>query len=193
MKTVEELEKELEEERARAKALASKNDRLEDESKKNKERAKTAEELIAEAEKEKLKDQGKLEELLGKEREEKKKLQETLNDRDNKIIKANLRAEVAKYAKDAHSVERLLGVTEHKDLLKVNDDLTVEGGEEFVKKCRETDFFLFKKKTLDDTEKEKGGKGNDTRTDDEKYLAELNACTDRKQLEAVKKKYGKLD
>jgi hypothetical protein len=189
MKTIEELQKELEEMQATAKALASKNERLEDESRKNKERAKTAEELIAEQEKAKLQEQGKLEELLQKEREEKKLLQNTLSDRDNKIIKANLRAEVAKYAKDAHSVDRLLSVTEHKDLLKIKDDLTVEGAEEFVKKCRETDYFLFKKKALDDTETSKGGL--DTRSQDEKYYAELNACSSRKELDEVKKKYGK--
>lgn len=185
------MQQDLEDERAKAKALESKNARLEDESKKNKDRAKTAEELIEEAKKAKLLDEGKLQEALDLERKEKQELRKTLDDRDNKIIKANLRAEVTKYAKDAHSVDRLLSVTEHKDLLKVKDDLTVEGGEDFVKKCRETDSFLFKKKTLDDTEKKKGELDN--KTDDEKYHAELNTCTSRKELDEVKKKYGKLN
>lgn len=187
---IEKMQKDLETERANAKALANKNDRLEEESRKNKTRAQTAEEEIEEAKKKKLQDDGKLEELLATERAEKLQLSQELKDRDNKIIKSNLRAEVMKYAKDAHSVERLLSVTEHKDLLKVNEDLTVEGGEAFVTKCRETDNFLFKKKSLDDTEDKKPNPNNNEKG--EGYLAELDACTSSKELNAVKQKYGKL-
>lgn len=189
-KTVEELTKELDDERAKAKALTTRNDRLEDESKKNKTRAQTAEDKILEGDKAKLEEQGKLEELLAVEREENKKLNTKLITRTSSVLKEKLRAEVANEAKDAHNVDRILGVTEHKDLLSINeDDLTVSGVKEFVSKVRESDPYLFKKKSLDDTE-DKKPKG-DTKTDDEKYYAELDAANSRKDMDAVRKKYGR--
>ena len=54
---LEELKKELEEERTRAKALVSKTERLEEESKKFKSRAQDAEAKISDAEKAKLEEQ----------------------------------------------------------------------------------------------------------------------------------------
>jgi len=188
---IKKMQADLEAANANAKALVSKNERLEDESKKNKARAQTAEDKISADDKAKLEEQGKFEELLKVQREENKKLTSTLADRDNKVVRANIRAEVARHAKDAHSIERLLSVTEHKDLLKVNDDLSVEGAEAFVAKCRETDNFLFRKKSLKVTENKKGG-GDDNKTGLEKYHAELDACSTREELNKVIQKYGKL-
>lgn len=193
MKTVEELQAELEAAMEKAKAYESKATRLEDESKKYKERAKSAEEKISEAEKAKLEEQGKLEELLKKEREEKSSLSKKLEERTSSVLREKLRAEVAKHAKDAHDVDVLLKITEHKDLLEINEDeLSVKGAEDFVTKARESHSFLFKKKTLDDTETKKS-KDTDTRTEDERYHAELDACKSRAELEAVRKKYGRVE
>lgn len=188
--TVEELEKQLEEERARAKALENSKSRLEEESKKYKERAKTAEEKLTEGEKAKLQEQGKLEELLAQERKEKETLKSDLISTREATLREKLRAEASKYGKDAHDVDMLLKVTDHKDLLTIDaENLTVGGVKEFVEKTRETHSYLFKKSDLDmgDGKKPDGKK----QTTEEEYLAELDACTDRKQLESIKKKYGK--
>ena len=188
---IKKLQEELEAERTKAKALESKAARLEDESKKNKTRAQTAEEKINEAEKAKLEEQGKLEELLRVEREEKSKLSKTLETRTQGVLREKLRAEMSKHAKDAHDVDMLLKVTDHKDLLSINEDeLSVSGIEDFVGKCRESHSYLFKKKTMGSGE-DKKPKGDDNKTDVEKYYEELDACTSRKELEAIKKKYGK--
>lgn len=189
---IETLKKELEEERARAKALSTKNERLEEESKKNKTRAQSAEEKISEAEKAKLEEQGKLEELLRVEREEKSKLSKTLETRTQGVLREKLRAEMSKHAKDAHDVDMLLKVTDHKDLLSINEEeLSVGGVEDFVGKCRESHSFLFKKKSMESGEDKKPKNEDANKTDDEKYYEELDACSSRKQLEEIKKKYGK--
>ena len=188
---LEELKKELEEERTRAKALVSKTERLEEESKKFKSRAQDAEAKISDAEKAKLEEQGKLEELLAKEREEKSKLSKTLESRTQGVLREKLRAEVAKHAKDAHNIDRLLGVHEHRDLLSINEEeLSVSGVEDFVAKVRETDSYLFRKKSLDDTESKKPPVDN--KSDQEKYFEALDNCNSREELEDLKKKYGKI-
>lgn len=189
--TEEELSK-LKEEAEKAKALASKAERLEEESKKFKTRAQEAEGKLSEAEKAKLEKEGKLEELLKAEREEKAKLSQTLEARTKGVLSEKLKAEVAKHAKDAHDVDMLLKVTEHKDLLSINEEeLSVGGVEDFVKKVRETNSYLFKKKSLDGLgDGDKPPKPTDT---EEEYFKALDACKSRKELEAVKKKFGKLD
>ena len=191
--TEEELEK-LKEAAERAKALESKASRLEDESKKFKTRAQEAEEKISAAEKAKLEEAGKLEELLKKEREEKAKLSQTLEARTKGVLSEKLRAEMASYAKDAHNVDMLLKISDHKDLLAIDEEnLSVSGVEEFVNKARETHSFLFKKKSLDGLGDDDEGKKKQPSTGEEEYLRELDLCTTRKELEAVKKKYGRLD
>lgn len=189
---VETLQKELEEARARAKALESKSQRLEEESKNFKSRAQEAEAKISEAEKAKLEEQGKLEELLAKEREEKSKIAKTLESRTQGVLREKLRAEISKHAKDAHDPDMLLKVTDHKDLLSINEEeLSVAGVEDFVTKVRESKPYLFKKARLE--EGDPPPKAKDFKSDEEKYYAELDSCTSRKELEAVKKKYGKTD
>lgn len=187
----EERLKELEEAAERAKALEAKTSRLEEESKKYKSRAQQAEEKISEAEKAKLEEQGELEKLLAKEREEKSLLSKKLESRTQGVLREKLRAEAARHAKDAHDIDMVLKVTEHKDLLSINEDeLSVEGVEDFITKVRESKPYLFRKKSLDDTE-DKKPKG-DVLSDDEKYYAELDACTTRDELDKIKKKYGRL-
>jgi len=192
-KTVEELQKELEEiQRAKAEAEASKQ-RLEEESKKYKQRAQDAEGKLSEAEKKKLEEQGNLQELLRKEREEKEKLAGRLNETTSSVLREKLRSEVAKVAKDAHDVDMILKVTDHKALLKIDEsELKVEGVNDFVSKVRETHGFLFSKKAMPETENKKpGGKDFDNMTNEEKYLEELKKVRTKKELHDLKLKFGK--
>jgi hypothetical protein len=190
MKTAEELQAELEAEREKIKSLEANKQRLIDESKGFKERAHKAEETLSDAEKAKLESNGELEKLLAKEREEKKKLLETLDNTTSSVLREKLRNEVSKFAKDAHDVDMLLKVTEHKDVLKIDEqNLTIEGAEDFVKKARETHKFMFSKKTIEETEDKKGGV--DTKTSDEKYYEELAQANTRAEMDAVRKKHGK--
>ena len=187
---IEELQKKLEEAEQRAKALQAKADRVEEESKKFKSRAFEAEEKISLAEKAKLEEQGKLEELLAKEREEKSKLAKTLETRTQGVLREKLRAELSRYAKDAHDVDMLLKVSEHKELLSIDEEaLAVSGVEDFVGKVKETHSYLFKKANLDSGDDKKPNMN--TKSDDEKYLEELEACNSRAELDKLRKKYGK--
>lgn len=179
----------------RAKALEAKSLRLEDESKKYKSRAQQAEEKISEAEKAKLEEQGELEKLLAKEREEKAQLTNTLEKRTQGVIREKLRSTLATHAKDAHDVDMLLKVTEHKDLLSIDEEnFNVSGVEEFVAKAKETHSYLFKKNKIDGMGEggAPAGGGKEQKSDEELYKEELRACNSRKELDAVKKKYGRL-
>lgn len=186
------LQKELEEAKAKATALENSKSRVIEESNNFKKRAQDAEDKITAAEKAKLEESGKLEELLAQEREEKKKLQNDLMLTKTTVISEKLRAEVAKEAKDVHDIDVLLGLKQHKALLKVNDDLSVEGVKDFVAKARETHAFMFGTKKMPDTDDgANGGKKPDQKTVDEEYKAALKACKSRAEMHTVMKKFGK--
>lgn len=192
-KTAEELQKELDDAlRAKAEAEATKQ-RLEEESKKYKTRAQDAESKLSDAEKKKLEEQGNLQELLRKEREEKDSLAKRLNETTSSVLREKLRSEVAKVAKDAHDVDMILKVTEHKGLLKIDEsELKVDGIGEFVSKVRETHGYLFSKKEMPKTEDKKPTeKDFDSKTSEEKYLIELKKVKTKKELYDLKLKYGK--
>jgi hypothetical protein len=192
MPTVEELQKQLEDEKKRADALQASKDRIENESKTYKQRAQEAEGKLTDAEKKKLEDEGKLQELLNKEREDNKKLNERLSNTMGTALREKLRTEIAKEAPDAHDIDMVLKVADHKDLLKIDEDaLTVEGVKDFVGKCKETHKYLFKSSKLPDTHDTKGKGDVDDKTDDEKYLAELEKAQTREDITKIKKKYGK--
>lgn len=193
MPTIEELEAELAKERERAKALENSKARLEEESKKFKSRAQQLEEEKAQTEKAKLEEQGKLEEVLAAEREEKQKLKLKLESRTNNVLKEKFRVEVAKLAKDAHDVDAIVKfASEYGDTLQFDDEsLSVSGVEDFVSKVREEKTFLFRKKALGDDENPPKGKKEDMLTEDERYRKALADCKNRKELEEVYKKFGK--
>lgn len=193
MPTIEELEKELEEaKRAKAEAEATKL-RLEEESKKYKTRAQEAESKLSDAEKKKLEEQGNLQELLRKEREERDNLAKRLNETTSTVIREKLRSEVAKVAKDAHDVDMILKVTDHKALLKIDEEgMKIEGINDFVSKVRETHGFLFSKKEMPKTEDKKpSDKDFDAKTNEEKYQEALKLVKTKKELYELKLKYGK--
>lgn len=194
-KSVEELQAELEQAVAKAKQAELSKQRLEEESKKYKSRMSEAESKLSELEKARLEEEGKLEQVLAKEREERKRMEQILNERTSSVLKEKLRAEVAKHAKDAHDVDMLLRVTEHKDLLKVDEDtLSVGGVEDFVGKVRETHGFMFQKKVLPGTETHRPGNQPPAGegSEQEKYFAELDAAKTTDEAKAVMKKYGRL-
>lgn len=174
--------------------LKASNQRLLDESSKYKTRAQEAEGKLSVAEKAKLEAEGKTQELLDAERKEKLDLQNKYHERGKVALREKLRTEALKHAKDAHNIDMVLKVAEHKELLKLDEDsLTVEGVEEYVKKVRETNPYLFSKKRMDghgdNTPPAKGD--DDHKTDEQKYLDELNACTSRIEMNKVRRKYGK--
>jgi len=185
------------EEKARLEATKK---RLEEEANKTKKRAQDAEAKLSEAEKAKLEAEGNTKELLEKEKERARKLEEDLKNTRGTTLREKLKAEVSKVAKDAHNVDMLLKVSEHKDLLKLDEEnLTVAGVEEFVSKARETHAYLFGSKHLPDYDNKKGGddgKGGEgdpdnSMSDEEKYRAELKNVSSRKELAELRKKYGK--
>ena len=192
-KSIEELTKELEDERkAKAEIEASKQ-RLEEESKKYKTRAQEAESKLTEAEKKKLEESGNLQELLAKGREENSKLAKRLNETTSNVIREKLRSEIAKVAKDAHDVDMILKVTDHKALLKIDEEgMKIEGINDFVGKVRETHSYLFSKKEMPNTENKKPNeKDFDSKTSEEKYQEALKNVKTKKELYDLKLKYGK--
>lgn len=188
----EELEK-FKEAQKRAEELEASKKRLEAENSKIKSRAQEAEEKISEAEKQKLESEGKIQELLDKERAERISIEEKYKQRTSDVLREKLRSEVSKVAKDAHDVDMILRVNEHRDLLKLDESsLSVEGVNDFVGKVRESHSYLFSKKSLPNTDNTPPSANVDDVGDDEsKYLEELKNCTTRFELNKVRKKYGK--
>lgn len=185
--------KSLKEKAERAEALEASKQRVENESAKVKARAKEAEDKLALAEKAKLEAEGNTQALLEAERKEKLDLKLRLETSNKKTLKEKLRSEASKHAKDAHDIDMLLKVADHKELLKLDEEaLTVDGVKDFVEKCRETHKYLFStKKVNPGNNKPPGAKDDfDAKTQEEKYLAELKNCTSRKELEDVRKKYN---
>ena len=112
-------------------------------------------------------------------------------EKTSKVLKEKLRTEISKHAKDAHDVDMILKVAEHRELLKIDkDSLGVEGSKEFVEKVRETHGYLFSKKDMDpgDNKRRKGSEGSEN--SDEAYLEEIKACSSTIELNKIKKKYG---
>ena len=178
----------------KAKALEASKERILKESNDYKARAKTAEEEVDKAKADKLEADGKLSELLNMEREKVSKLSDELSKTKQVTLREKLVAEVSKHAQDAHNVDRILSVKEHSSLLKIDEEsLNISGVEDFVKKVRETDPYLFSKKSMDPGDNKPPGKGDNEnlKSDEEKYLAELKTANSQKELEAVKKKYNK--
>lgn len=196
-KEVEDLKSTLAEKKTAFESLKSSNERLLSESTKNKMRAKDAETKLTEVEKNKLAAEGNIKELLEKAQDENTKLANKLSRTKKMTISEKLRAEVAKYAKDAHDVDMVLKVSDHAELLKVDEDeesesISLTGVDEFVKKTRETHGFLFAKGKLLTTEDGKGdSEGKKPMTENEKYLAALDKCETQKDFDNCRKKFGR--
>ena len=179
--------------RTKAEALAATNERLLNESKDKKESAGKWKEKAEALEKEKLEKEGNLSALLNKANEEILALKGKDEEKTSKLIREKLRADLGKHAKDAHDLDMVLKVSEHRDLLKIDaDNLEVEGTKEFVEKVRETHGYLFAKKSMDPGDNKKPPGDKPSGSSEDQYFSELRACNSRKELEAVRKKYGKI-
>ena len=192
---IEELKKKMEEQQKQNDEMKSQNERLQGELSSTRKKAEEAESKISASEKEKLEEQGKYQELLTKEREENAKIKLTLKERTNKVLKEKLKSEALKYGKDICSVDMLLKLNKHTDLLKIDEEsLEVSGMEEFVSKARETDPYLFEKKSVPDTEQKKPSeKDANKKPDLEEYYEKLKIVGSQKELDELRKKYGQLE
>ena len=192
-KTIEELQAELDEANNAKAVLEANKQRIIEESTKFKTRAQEAESKLTAAETKKLEEQGDLQKLLENERNETKALKAKLNETTSTVLREKLRSEVSKVAKDAHDIDMILKVTDHKALLNIDEDsMDIKGVNEFVGKVRETHAYLFSKKAMPETEVKKATeKDLDTKTSNEKYLEELKSVKNKKELYALKIKYGK--
>ena len=103
----------------RAKNLEASKSRIEDEKEKLKKRAQDAEGKISDAEKAKLEEEGKLNELLLQERKDKSELEEKLQKRTKSVLNEKVKSEVLKHAKDAHDIEMLYELKNTKTFLKL--------------------------------------------------------------------------
>ena len=182
----------------RATNLEASKKRLEDENSKIKNRAKDAEDELSKAKDDKLKSENDIQGQLDKERTDHTALKDSYAKRTKITLEEKMKSEALKYAKDAHNIDAVLRVAEHKDLLKTDpESLKITGMEDFIKKVRETDPYMFGKKSLDDTDNlPPGGTVPDpnpgaNKTEDQKYRDELKNCNTRLEMDAVYKKYNK--
>ena len=130
--------------------LKSTNERLLEESKTYKSKFQEASSTLSTIEREKLEKEGKTEEILLREREEKAKLIEDFNGLKNKTLKLNVKNLLHTKAKDAHSIDDLLSLKQasmieydEETLEPVADTL-----EAFVNKVREEKPYLFGNKKV---------------------------------------------
>lgn len=175
--------------------LKSTNARLLEESEKNKKKAAEQEQKVLEAEKAKAEAEGDLSKQLELEKQERTKLAEKYKNTIGATMTEKLKNAVLSVAGDALDVDMILKVTEHKDLLKIDEDsLTVDGVKEFVEKVRESKPYLFGKKKMpsgNGDDKRKGAGGDDEELSEENYRKELAAVNTREEQRKVMKKYGK--
>lgn len=193
--TVEQLQARLKEQQGIIENQKSTNNRLLDESKDFKNKWNSSQSELDKANTDKLESEGKTSELLTAEREKNGKLTTEIVDLRDSTLRSNLRTEVGKYAKDAHNVDMILKVTEHKSLLNIDEsNLSFSGVEDFVNKVRETHDYLFQKGTIAPMENGRPPKeipqGDLT---DANYQKELKLCNTQQAYDACRRKYGRAD
>jgi len=167
-------------------------ERVVNESTTYKNRAQTAESKLSEFEKNKAKESGDLKKQLELEQQSHLKTKTSLKTIQTKALESNLKAEALKFAKDAHDIDTVLNIDKHRNLLKINEEnLTVEGVEDFVKAVRKSHNFLFSKTKMPPTENKKSNNEPDNKqlNDREQYSKELAECKTSKELQAVKEKW----
>lgn len=195
--TEDELKAALAEKEKELENLKGSNERLIGENTKYKTRAQEVESKLSEAEKQKLEDEGKLQERLDLEKRERLNLESKFEQQKSVVLTEKLKAGLAKACPDAHgnAIDLMLNVKEHRELLKIDEDnLTVDGVNDFVSKLRETHDFFFNQKKLPETEnRTPSGEGLDKPlSDKEQYSKELKEAKTQQQLDAVRRKYGRL-
>ena len=157
------------------------NKRIADESKTWKSKFQDIKSHVDKLQEEKLQNEGKIQELLEMEKKRNQELLEEIRTERTQTVNQKLRTLVRELAPDAHNIDRVLSVVEHKDLLKLDPETkTVEGVAEFIAKVRETDPYLFSKGKLAETTPKKGefaetkkGLGELSRSERESLKAQL--------------------
>jgi vacuolar-type H+-ATPase subunit I/STV1 len=137
--------------------LRDTNQRLLKDSKEYKSKAKFASEKLSEFEQSQLEKEGNFEKLLERSRSENNDLISEVKNLREKTIDKELRARVAELAPDAHSIDMVLAVKDHRDLLKVDQEsLSVSGVDDYLEAIRENNSYLFKGKKPEATEHRRG-------------------------------------
>lgn len=168
-------------------------DRVVNESGTFKSRAQEAESKLSDFEKNKAKSEGDLQKQLDIEVAEHGKTRVALKNTRVDKLQDELKVKALKFAKDAHDINVVLKIDQHKDLLTVDTEkFKISGVENYIKAVRKTHGYLFTKSKLLEQENKKGtgGNENDIKTDREKYSAELKECKTKKELDACKEKWA---
>lgn len=179
---------------ARLEQLEKTNQRLLDESNSWKSKARDYESKLDEDHRKKLEAEGKTKELVEAERKARLNAEDRLNQMTETVLSKDLRYEAIKHAKDAHDIDMVLKVSEHKELLKLDQDsLKVSGVKEFVDAVRNSHPYLFSKSKLPETEVNRPGTPDvaGQKNVTQNYIAELKNCKTQKELDAVRRKYGR--
>lgn len=135
---------------AEIQSLKVSKERILEESKGYKNKFQEASTTLSTIEREKLEKEGKTEEILLNEREEKAKLLDDLSNLKAKTLKANVRSMLSKHAKDAHSIDDLLSLKQASTIEYDEDSLEplVDTVSSFVTSVREEKPYLFGSKQI---------------------------------------------
>lgn len=164
------------------------NERLLAESKANKQRNKELQARLDAIEKSKLEEEGKYKELLDKEKKEKEELQSSISASNQKVLKANIRATIAKFATDVVDMDDLMNQPKFKKIIEEGldgDELTLsdEAAQKYVKAVYEAKPHL--KKVVATPGTHKGGKPTYNGKDQEKDYKDMSAAEKAKYRRAL--------
>jgi vacuolar-type H+-ATPase subunit I/STV1 len=135
---------------AQLEQLKSTNERLLAESKKHKTRMSEVEEMrqkLEAYEQEKLEQKGNYQEMLERERQKARELEQKMRQKDDMILQSNVFNSVANYAKDAHDINDLLAQKDYAKLIEVDEDSlqpTPDSVKKFVDSLKNDKKYLFK-------------------------------------------------
>ena len=142
---VQALMEQMESMQAKMQKLSNTNERLLNESKQNKSKYQSLKTEVENKERQQLVESENYKELLEIEQNKLFETQEKMKSMKQKVMKANLRSEVAKYAKDAYDIDDIINSLP-RDVLELDDDnLMVNGVKEGVDLVRKNKAHLFNK------------------------------------------------
>lgn len=178
------------------KDLTQTNARLLNQSKDSKQKLVDLKDEKDQKEKDDLLGAGKIEELLKKQEQITADKEKRLNEKEDELkttrdllMEEKLRNEIHLYAKDAHSVKKIL---RDEDFLKTvsydNDSSEFSNVKDAVETVRKNSPYLFDSKAVT---RMADGQPDKTVVKKENYMEELKQATTQKELNAVRKKYGR--
>ena len=188
---VETLRSQLSQLKEQLEAAQGKTARLEDESKTHKSKYLSIKEEKEREEKEKLEQQGKWRERLELEQNKNLELESNLNELKQEIVKDKAIAEISRLAKDVadpQDVANYSGFWEHVKVKTEGNRVLLENVEEALAEARKVKPHYFPKqgsaRMIDGNPQ---GQPNPATT----YEDEIRKCATQKELDAVRKKYGR--